>query len=215
MDLREVAKAVEGWARQNLESLPWRSENDLYRLLIAEILLKRTTRKAAARAYLQFISRFPTLDALCDADVAEVEEILRPIGLYRQRSAQLRELCLHREALKRARSWRDLVKLPGVGEYTAKAIASVLFGERVVGVDSNVKRVLTRLFGRFSPALAEELAQYAGDPRLLQLGLVDLGYRVCQPRRPRCGACPLKGLCASAPTRHPVGRQPPGAHGQP
>lgn len=205
MDVSRIAEAVERWAEENLEELPWRREGDLYRVLLAEILLKRTTRRAATRAYLQFVRRFPTLDDLCRGRAEEVEELLKPIGLYRQRTEQILQLCQHRQLLERASSWRDLLRLPGVGAYTARAVGAVLFGERVLGVDGNVKRVLSRVFGRYDAATAEALAGAASSPRLLQLGLVDIGYRICRPRRPRCGACPLAGVCLFRSRRRPRG----------
>lgn len=195
MDAKRVAKAVEEWAKENLEKLPWRGERSLYRLLVAEILLKRTTRKAASRVYTQFVEKYPTLEDLCKASLEEVEKLLRIIGLYNQRARQLVQICEHRHVLEKATNWRELAKLPGVGEYTAKAIGAVLFGERVIGVDGNVKRLLTRVFGHYDDKIVDALAKVAEDTRLLQLGLVDLGYRVCAPRRPRCNECPLADVC--------------------
>ncbi|AFA38536.1 A/G-specific DNA glycosylase [Pyrobaculum oguniense TE7] len=195
MDAKRVARAVERWARENLEKLPWRGERSLYRLLVAEILLKRTTRKAASLVYMQFIEKYPTLEDLCKASVEEVEQLLRPIGLYNQRARQLVQICEHRHVLEKATTWRELARLPGVGEYTAKAIGAILFGERVIGIDGNVKRLLVRVFGRYDDKIADALAMEAEDTRLLQLGLVDLGYRICAPRRPKCNKCPLAETC--------------------
>lgn len=76
MDVERVAKAVENWAKDNADKLPWREERDLYRLLLAEVLLKRTTRKVATRAYLQFVKRFPTIDDLCKASREEVRRLV-------------------------------------------------------------------------------------------------------------------------------------------
>lgn len=160
--------------------------------------------------YRRFLERFPTLKALAAASLEEVLRVWQGAGYYR-RAEHLHRLARSVEELPP--SFAELRGLPGLGPYTAAAVASIAFGERVAAVDGNVRRVLSRLFARESPkekelfALAQGLLPEGVDPGVWNQALMELGATVCLPKRPRCGACPLGAFCR--------GRRPPGATPRP
>ncbi|TBH15916.1 A/G-specific adenine glycosylase [Thermus thermamylovorans] len=205
-------KALLAWYRAQARLLPWRGEKDPYRVLVAEVLLQQTRVAQAIPYYRRFLERFPTLKALRGAPLEEVLKAWQGAGYYR-RAANLHRLAQEVEALPR--SYAELLKLPGLGPYTAAAVASIAFGERVAAVDGNVRRVLSRVFALENPApkvlweLAQGLLPEAEDPGAWNQALMDLGAEVCLPRGPRCTACPLEALCRGkeAPERFPRPRR--------
>jgi len=199
----ELRRRVIGWERENWAPYPWRTERTPYRVLVAELMLKRTTRRAVAREFPRFIERFPDIYSVYRAPVEEVEEAFRPLGLYRQRARQLKELAkivVERYGGRVPDRWEDLVSLPGVGAYLAGAVLSFGYGERAPVLDSNVARLLSRLTGVESRrqedylGLLWELVPEEGHD-LFNYGLIDLGALICHYRGPRCGLCPLKNIC--------------------
>ncbi|WP_428287350.1 A/G-specific adenine glycosylase [Infirmifilum sp.] len=174
-----------------------------YKVLIAELLLKRTTRQAVAREFPRFIERFPDFYAIHRAPIGEVEEALRHLGLYRQRARhlkQLAEIIIRRYGGRVPDRWEDLVDLPGIGVYIAGAVLSFGYGKRAPVLDSNVMRLLTRLTGMRSRRHEDYLRvlwELVPDEEheYFNYGLIDLGALVCHYRQPRCGVCPLKDFC--------------------
>lgn len=205
-------KALLAWYRENARPLPWRGEKDPYRVLVSEVLLQQTRVEQALPYYRRFLERFPTLKALAAASLEEVLRVWQGAGYYR-RAEHLHRLARSVEELPP--SFAELRKLPGLGPYTAAAVASIAFGERVAAVDGNVRRVLSRLFARESPkekelfALAQGLLPEGVDPGVWNQALMELGATVCLPKRPRCGACPLGAFCRGkeAPGRYPAPRK--------
>ena len=190
--------------------LPWRGETDPYRILVSEIMLQQTRVETVVRYYESWLKRFPTLGALASADSTEVLKAWEGLGYYR------RARNLHRAA-RRIRelpgghfptSYRDLRELPGVGQYTAGAVASIGFGEIVPAVDGNVRRVLARLFDKREPrghwlnrtAAALVDKDRPGD---WNQALMELGAMLCSPKNPRCEDCPVQRWC----TAHEQGTQ--------
>ena len=190
--------------------LPWRGETDPYRILVSEIMLQQTRVETVLRYYESWLKRFPTLGALASADSREVLKAWEGLGYYR------RARNLH-SAARRIRelpgehfptSYRDLRKLPGVGQYTAGAVASIGFGEIVPAVDGNVRRVLARLFDKREPRarwlnrIAAELVD-KDRPGDWNQALMELGAMICSPKNPRCDDCPVQLWC----TAHEQGTQ--------
>jgi A/G-specific adenine glycosylase len=184
--------------------LPWRGETDPYRILVSEVMLQQTRVQTVVGYYEAWLSRFPDLESLAAADVDDVLEAWEGLGYYR------RARNLHRTAqVVRERpdgslpsGYEALRELPGVGEYTAGALASIAFGEVVPAPDGNVRRVLARLFDEPQPrpAWLREAAAALVDPERpgdWNQALMELGATVCTPRAPRCGACPLVAWCAA------------------
>jgi A/G-specific adenine glycosylase len=184
--------------------LPWRRENDPYRILVSEIMLQQTRVDTVMEYYGAWLEQFPDLDALADADEGAVLKAWEGLGYYR------RARNLHGAARAVRERWggevpstaADLRELPGVGEYTAGAVASIAFGEVVPAVDGNVRRVLARLYDVAVPtaswlrATAAELVD-PGRPGDWNQALMELGATVCTPRGARCGDCPVAWACAA------------------
>ncbi|EIA38371.1 A/G-specific adenine glycosylase MutY [Thermus parvatiensis] len=191
-------KALLAWYRENARPLPWRGEKDPYWILVSEVLLQQTRVEQAIPYYRRFLERFPALEALRAASLEEVLRVWQGAGYYR-RAEHLHRLSQQVVALPS--SYRELLRLPGLGPYTAAAVASIAFGERVAAVDGNVRRVLSRLFARESPkekelfALAQGLLPEGVDPGVWNQALMELGAVVCLPKNPRCPECPLAAFC--------------------
>ena len=171
------------WYAHHGRDLPWRRTRDPYAILVSEIMLQQTQVDRVVPAYLEWLERWPTAEALAGAAVAEVIRAWQGLGYNR------RALALHRAAQSIASDgWpADLTSLPGVGPYTAAAIRNFAFGDDVLPHDVNVDRVERRTGHGFSGAAAQ--------------ALMDLGATVCLARVPRCEACPLAGDCPSRGTR--------------
>ena len=204
----------------NFRSLPWRSPPgappmDPYRVWLSEIMLQQTTVAAVTPRFARFIARWPTIGALAAAKDEDVLQEWAGLGYY----ARARNLvaCARAVADRGGFPTRaaELRKLPGVGAYTAAAIAAIAFGEPAPAVDTNVARVIARLHGLSDPARADVerrfLAIMAGQsPGDLVQAMMDLGAAICRPRAPRCGICPLNGDCrafaSGSPEQFPAPR---------
>jgi A/G-specific adenine glycosylase len=178
------------WFRENGRDLPWRRTRDPYAILVSEIMLQQTQVERVIPRYLAWLERWPTPEALAAAPLADVIRAWQGLGYNR------RAVSLHRAARRvAAAGWpEDLTALPGVGRYTADAIAAFAHSEPVLPVDTNVRRVQERTGHRFGPRCGH--------------ALMDLGATVCLARVPRCDACPLASLCPSRGRRYaPLRRQ--------
>jgi A/G-specific adenine glycosylase len=171
--------ALLGWYAEHGRDLPWRRTRDPYAILVSEVMLQQTQVARVLPRYLAWLERWPTFEALADASAADVIREWQGLGYNR------RALNLHRAARQiAAHGWPDdLTELPGVGRYTAEAVARFAHDEPVLPVDVNVKRVIARSGGAFGPASAH--------------ALMDLGATVCLARIPRCGECPFALGCPS------------------
>lgn len=201
--------------------LPWRGEPDPYRIWISEVILQQTRVETAIPYYRRWLERFPTLETLAAADPEEVMAVWSGLGYYRRARNLHRAARIVRDRLS-GRLPADAVALetlPGIGPYTAGAVASIAFGRRVPAVDGNARRVLARLFDLVDPAPAE-LAALAGAlvpgdrPGDFNQALMELGATVCRPRRPACGRCPVEGVCL-ARSRGTAADRPRRAGGRP
>jgi A/G-specific adenine glycosylase len=180
------------WYAENGRELPWRRTRDPYAILVSEVMLQQTQVSRVVPRYVEWLARWPTVDALAAASTADVIRHWQGLGYNR------RAVNLHRAArIVAGRGWpEDLTELPGVGPYTAAAIGNFAFGRPVLPIDTNVGRVLERTGGSFGPDAAQ--------------ALFDLGATVCLARVPRCGICPLAGDCPSrGRTYEPLRRQGP------
>jgi A/G-specific adenine glycosylase len=176
--------ALLAWYAEHRRDLPWRRTRDPYAILVSEVMLQQTQVERVIPRYLEWLERWPTAEALAAASAADVIRAWQGLGYNR------RGLNLHRAARRIAASgWPDdLTKLPGVGRYTACAVANFAFGRGELPVDTNVRRVQERTRFGFSPAAGQ--------------ALMDLGATVCLARVPRCGACPLAETCPSRGRRY-------------
>ena len=202
------------WATDHLRTFPWREEGlTRYQVVIAEVLLKRTTATAAARVYPSFVAQFPDLKSLAEGLEEDLEQSLAPLGLYRQRARGLKQMArylLEQHGGQVPGNLQDLQKVPHLGPYASRAVLSFAVGTPAAIVDSNVSRVFGRLFQNrlgTSPTqrAIQDLADVVVDPvehRTFNLAVLDLGAVVCRYDRPRCPDCPLAHLCDYA-AQHP------------
>jgi A/G-specific adenine glycosylase len=179
-----VEELLLAWFRRNGRDLPWRRTRDPYAILVSEVMLQQTQVERVVPRYEEWLARWPTVDALAAAPLADVIRAWQGLGYNR------RGVNLHRAAKVVARDgWPDdLTTLPGVGPYTAAAVSSFAFGRPVLPVDTNVRRVQERTRHQFAPSTGQ--------------ALMDLGATVCLARIPRCGICPLAAGCPSRGRRY-------------
>jgi A/G-specific adenine glycosylase len=185
-----VQDALLAWFAEHGRDLPWRRTRDPYAILVSEVMLQQTQVERVVPRYVAWLERWPTVEALAAASPADVIREWQGLGYNR------RGLNLHRAAVAiAAGGWPDdLTELPGVGPYTAAAVASFALGRSVLPVDTNVRRVQERTGASFGPE--------AGP------ALMDLGATICLARVPRCGICPLAFGCPSRGRRYePLRRQ--------
>ena len=174
-----MEQALLAWYGEHARDLPWRKTRDPYAILVSEVMLQQTQVARVVPRYEAWLARWPTVEALADASAADVIRAWQGLGYNR------RALNLHRAARQvAANGWPDdLTELPGVGRYTADAVARFAHGAPVLPVDVNVRRVIERTGAEFGPASAH--------------ALMDLGATVCHGRTPRCETCPLAHGCPS------------------
>jgi A/G-specific adenine glycosylase len=219
LDAAALRKQLARWYERNARELPWRLTRDPYAIWISEIMLQQTRVAAAIPHYQRFLARFPDAAALARASEAEVLTAWSGLGYY-SRARNLRKAAQAIAELSTFPSdYASIRELPGVGGYTAAAVASIAFGLPHAVVDGNVRRVIARLTNDGAVAHNKK-AQEVAD-RLLDLkhpgrsnqALMELGALVCLPRQPLCGVCPVarhcealrRGTQAELPPRRPRG----------
>ena len=194
------------WYRANKRDLPWRQSRDPYRVWLSEIMLQQTRVEAVRDRYLLFLETLPSVGALAEAPEEVLLKLWEGLGYYsRARNLHKAAKVVAEGGGEFPRTAAELQKLPGVGEYTAGAIASICYGEQVAAVDGNVLRVVSRVLGSEKPiddpsvkkAITESLGEVVpseGSGDFTQ-SFMDLGSAVCTPRSPRCELCPLAEIC--------------------
>ncbi len=208
---RPDAAGLLAWYDRHRRRLPWRAlpgeAADPYKVWLSEIMLQQTTVTAVAPYYARFLARFPDVRALAEADIEDVRKLWAGLGYY----ARARHLHACAQAVITRHGGvfpdaeEDLLALPGIGPYTAAAVAAIAFGRPASPVDGNVERVIARLYAVEAPlpnakpairALAEQLRppQRPGD---FAQAMMDLGATICTPKNPACGLCPFMGACAA------------------
>jgi A/G-specific adenine glycosylase len=215
----EFRRCLRAWYRSHARQLPWRGVDDPYKTWLSEIMLQQTRVATVIDRYVEFLRRFPTLRHLAEASESDVLALWSGLGYYR------RARMLHRGAQfvvremdgKLPKTASELRTLPGVGEYTAAAIASIAFGESVAVLDGNVERVLLRVLGQAENKSARSrarllnvaqslmpagLKEEAGDAKARRnppgehnQAMMELGATLCLPRQPLCLQCPVVALC--------------------
>ena len=212
-----IASLLLGWYQSHARVLPWRAppgspprvsdENWPYRVWLSEVMLQQTTTAAVAPYFARFTARWPTVKALAAADDGDVMAAWAGLGYY----ARARNLlaCARAVAARGGRfpdSEAELRALPGLGAYTAAAIAAIAFGRRAVVVDANVERVVSRLFAIGDPLPAGKVAIRAAAETItpdrrsgdFAQAMMDLGATICTARAPKCLLCPLSAHCKAA-----------------
>lgn len=208
-----VRVALIKWYEQHGRSFLWRENTDPFVVLVAEILLKKTTARMVSDFIARFLKRYPDTSTLAEANLDELASTLGPLGLSKQRAEQFKSLGMTLENHYGGQipaNKNDLLELPGVGDYTAGAVMSFAFGKPEAIVDTNVARVLVRIYGitpsryeaRRSPEIWSQAVKLVGKEGRsackVNWALLDLGALVCRPRTPKCNQCPLAGFCKYA-----------------
>ena len=218
-DLAAFRRALLRWYDRHRRDLPWRETRDPYRIWLSEIMLQQTRVAAVLDHYRIFLERFPNVQALAAASEEAVLAAWSGLGYYR------RARMLHRCAQQIAehhdgrfpQNAEDLLALPGIGRYTAAAIASIAFAEPVAVVDGNVERVLQRFTGinLTTPQIWQHAQALLANSRPgdFNQAMMELGAMVCVPRQPKCPECPLQELCATRAIASKL--QPDNNHGAP
>lgn len=209
---REFRQRLSRWYRQNARDLPWRRTRDPYRVLVSELMLQQTQVSRVIGYYNAFLRRFPTLRDVARARPSQVREAWDGLGYY-ARARNLQELArtIHRDGAAGNGLPDDparLRELPGIGRYTAGAVASFAYERRAALVDTNVSRVLRRVFAPGLPrtAASEGEVWRIAEAILPRTGratwthnqaVMELGALVCSPRRPKCQSCCVRRMCGS------------------
>ena len=218
--MEDFSRLLLEWYKENARDLPWRRDPTPYRVWVSEIMLQQTRIEAARGYFERFMAAFPNVESLAAAEPDTVMKLWEGLGYYS------RARNLHKCAQKVVKDYggvfprtaEELRKLPGIGDYTAGAVASIAYGEPAPAVDGNVVRLLTRLQRcgesagdeKLKARLRQELREIypAGECGAFTSALMELGETVCTPGTPDCARCPLVGLClahqAGEETLYPV-----------
>lgn len=206
--MQEIGTLLLAWYRREKRDLPWRKTQDPYAVWVSEVMLQQTQVKTVIPYYHRFLEKYPTVGALAEADLDDVFAVWQGLGYYgraRRLWEGARYLVEERKATLPA-TYEELMQVPGVGDYTAGAVASIAFGARVPAIDGNVKRVMSRLLAWQKPVESMEALrmfksrlekwQPAEHPGDFNQALIELGATVCTPQNPACAHCPLMRVCA-------------------
>jgi A/G-specific adenine glycosylase len=207
LPVKRIRLKLLAWYDRNRRDLPWRRTQDPYAIWVSEIMLQQTQVETVIPYYRRFLERYPTVETLARAEIGDVLKVWENLGYY----ARARNL--HRAARQVVELSRglipdqmgELLRLPGIGRYTAGAILSIAFGKDVTAVDGNVRRVISRLCALTDPIddepLREEIESAVGallakrDPGRFNQALMELGALCCTPTSPDCPVCPLQEDC--------------------
>lgn len=201
------SKILTHWYSNNKRNLPWRQTNDPYYIWLSEIILQQTQVNQGLPYYEAFVTKYPTVFNLAKADESEVLKLWQGLGYYsraRNLHASAKYVVNELEGVF-PNNYKDLLKLKGVGDYTASAIASICFNEVAAVVDGNVYRVLSRYFGISTPInsskgsnefkqLAQELIDKK-NPAEFNQAIMEFGATQCKPKNPNCNVCPFQDSC--------------------
>jgi A/G-specific adenine glycosylase len=197
------------WYEKNGEFYPWRTEKDPFKILLSEILLRKTDRKKVAVVYPKISEYFGSPIKIVNTDIEKLEEFLKPLGLYKERALQLKqgaEFILNKFDGRIPENLNDLLKIPGVGKYTANAVLCFAYKKNVPLIDANLIRILKRFFN-----LTPNKSRERDDPMFWKFindtiptdnikefyyGILDFSNQICRPKNPKCAECPLITFCS-------------------
>jgi len=203
----KISNLISDWYKINGRDLPWRRNRNPYSVWISEIILQQTRVSQGMDYYHRFMKKFPDIKKLAETEINEVLNVWQGLGYYS------RARNLHNAAKEVVRNYNgkfpstysEIIKLRGIGSYTAGAIASICFGEKVPAIDGNALRLISRMFligediSKISSqkkihSIVSELIK-KGDPAIINQAIMDLGAMICTPRNPSCDECPLEWKC--------------------
>lgn len=205
-ELKKIEKPLCIWYKKNKRDLHWRRTKDAYQIWVSEIMLQQTRVEAVIPYFNRFINKIPHIKALAEIEEDTLMKLWEGLGYYsRARNMQKCAQELIKQKKKQLPStYEELLQLPGIGPYTAGAIASIAFNQKVSAVDGNVLRVMTRLQNSFEnvslPKVRKQIEEKLNQIMPIESGtfnqaLMELGATICIPGNPRCNICPLQSLC--------------------
>ncbi|MGF1488888.1 MAG: A/G-specific adenine glycosylase [Prochloraceae cyanobacterium] len=200
---------LKDWSKSNLRSYPWRETTDAYAIFVAEFMLQKTGADTVAPIYLSFLEKYPKVETLASANMTEAAEILKPLGLFFRAERLLRsaQMIVDRYQGRFPSSEKELLKLPGVGKYTARSICAHAYGQAKAVLDTNVARILERFFGIKGERIKSrcKILWYAADRvapdrhvSRWNLTLLDFGAKICTATNAKCEVCPLNQKCQAS-----------------
>lgn len=208
-EITELQDDLLDWFRDNSREFPWRKTSNPFHILIAEKLLQQTSAgERVVNAYLSIVTKYPTSSALSKVEIEELNEIVAPLGLL-YRAQELINLASAIEIQFSGilpDEYKSLMRLPGVGEYSARAVLSFGYSQNIAIVDTNVARVLFRVFGislpmPANPARKKYLIDLAtslipeGKSREFNFAILDFSAKICKQKNPACQICPISRFC--------------------
>jgi A/G-specific adenine glycosylase len=204
----EFASRLLMWYVHNKADFPWRRTTDPYKILISEILLRKTTRNQVNHIFNHFFAEFPTVEVLASAAEKFIEEVITPLGMEHKRASALKKLAktiVDNQGGKIPSEREQLTGLPHVGPYTANAVMCLAYGQDYPLLDTNVVRVITRVFSfksskkrpRDDPRMWHFVSSLLplGKAKDFNLAILDIAASICHPKNPDCQICPLVGIC--------------------
>ncbi len=212
-----IRKKLIGWYQDNHRRLPWRKTSDPYAIWVSEVMLQQTQVSTVIPYFERFISCFPNIEALAEADLEKVLKVWEGLGYYaRARNLHRAAILLVSEGKSHVpKDLDEFKKLPGIGEYIAAAVQSIAFKKPCAAVDGNVKRVLSRWFQIKAPVNdvrsykcfkenAQQFMQISDDNRhgVFNQAVMELGATICKPLKPRCASCPVSKHCLAFQNDH-------------
>ncbi len=213
--IKEFRKRILRWYSQKARDLPWRKTKDPYKIWISEIILQQTRITQGISYYHQFLKKFPSIKHLALADELQVLKTWEGLGYYTRARNLLKtaRIIYQHYNGKFPQTYDELIKLPGIGHYTASAIGSICFNLPLPAIDGNLRRVLSRLFLIHEPinsnpfnqktqSIAEQIISRKS-PGNFNQALMDIGSQICTPTNPNCKKCPLKNYCLAYKNGNP------------
>lgn len=203
---KRFQKCLLHWSQNNLRDFPWRKKNiSPYKIFVAEMLLKRTTAKAASRVFPKLIKKYFTVRKLAHANKKELSKLIEPIG-YPQRALEMikaSKVVLKKFGGRFPTEKNSLTSIPFIGDYTSSAILSLAYDKPLPMIDSNVNRIISRVFlGKNSPPnITKKIREISigllpkSQHRIFNLAMLDLGGTICHPKEPKCDECPFSKFC--------------------
>lgn len=204
----EFSLYLSSWFKKNCRVFPWRKTHNPYKVFIAEVLLRKTSVVNVLIVYESFVGKYPDFQSLAKASLTDLENELKPLGLYRLRAKQLiqsAKIIVTKFSGQLPNSKNQLLELPGVGNYIANAVLCFAFDQKLPILDTNVIRVISRAFSfksrrkraRDDPIMWQVATRLVPDNsvRSFNFALLDLASIICLPKNPKCPLCPLVSLC--------------------
>lgn len=207
MNIKKFQENLIDWYEKNCRDLPWRHTKDPYAIWVSEIMLQQTQVDTVKPYYLRFLDTLPDIASLANADEDTAFKLWEGLGYYR-RVRHMQEAA--KQIMEQYNSmfpveYEEIIKLKGIGNYTASAISSIAFGQEKGVIDGNTLRILSRIYNRQDNVALEKTKKVyqklmdelimGTDPSKFNQGMMDLGATICTPRKPKCDECPVNSLC--------------------